>query len=57
MNKPTSILDPKFKYVSSSNTDLKKTFARIRKEQKDASKVQTVPEIRQFNPVLFKKYR
>lgn len=29
-----SILDPKFKYTSSSNTDIRKTFKRIRKEQK-----------------------
>lgn len=28
-----SILDPSFKYVSSTSTDLRKTFARIRREQ------------------------
>ena len=28
-----SILDPSFRYVSSSNTDLRKTFARIRRQQ------------------------
>jgi hypothetical protein len=28
-----SILDPSFRYVSSSHTDLRKTFARIRREQ------------------------
>jgi hypothetical protein len=28
-----SILDPSFRYVSSNHTDLRKTFARIRREQ------------------------
>jgi hypothetical protein len=27
-----SILDPKFRYTSSANTDLRKTFARVRRE-------------------------
>lgn len=27
-----SILDPTFRYVSSANTDLRKTFARLRRE-------------------------
>lgn len=29
-----SILDPTFRYISSESTDLRKTFARIRREQK-----------------------
>jgi hypothetical protein len=29
-----SILDPEFKYTSSVNTDIAKTFARIRREQR-----------------------
>ena len=29
-----SILDPTFRYTSSANTDLRKTFARIRRENK-----------------------
>ncbi len=29
-----SILDPTFRYTSSANTDVRKTFARIRREQK-----------------------
>ena len=27
-----SILDPSFRYTSSANTDLRKTFARVRRE-------------------------
>lgn len=29
-----SILDPSFRYVSSRDTDLRKTFARLRREQR-----------------------
>lgn len=32
-----SILDPTFRYTSSVNTDIGKTFARIRREQKAAA--------------------
>lgn len=31
-----SILDPSFKYVPSASTDLRKTFARVRREQAQA---------------------
>ena len=34
-----SILDPSFRYVSSANTDLRKAFARIRREQHMAAQV------------------
>jgi len=34
-----SILDPSFRYVSSANTDLRKAFARIRREQRMAAQV------------------
>jgi hypothetical protein len=34
MKNPTSILDPRFRYTSASKTDIAKTFARIRREQK-----------------------
>ena len=29
-----SILDPTFRYTNSANTDIRRTFARIRREQK-----------------------
>jgi hypothetical protein len=32
-----SVLDPSFRYVPSINTDIKKTFARIRKEARQLS--------------------
>ena len=32
--KPKSIRDPTFRYTSSDNTDVRKTFARIRREQR-----------------------
>ena len=32
MTKPTSILDPRFKYTPSSKTDISRTFARIKRE-------------------------
>ena len=34
-----SILDPTFRYTSSANTDLRKTFARIRRESRRQSQV------------------
>jgi hypothetical protein len=33
-----SILDPSFRYTSSVNTDISKTFARIRRAQREAAK-------------------
>lgn len=37
MMKPTrSILDPKFRYKSAAQTDIKATFARVRKEMEKA---------------------
>lgn len=36
-----SILDPTFRYTSSANTDLRKTFARIRRETRRQTQVTT----------------
>ncbi|HET9338120.1 MAG TPA: hypothetical protein VFQ55_03910 [Casimicrobiaceae bacterium] len=33
-----NILDPKFRYVDSYSTDLRKTFARIRREAREQAK-------------------
>lgn len=39
-----SILDPAFRYTSSANTDLRKTFARIRREARRQTRVSTRDE-------------
>jgi hypothetical protein len=36
MKRRKSILDPNFQYVRSAETDLRKTFARVRREQRRA---------------------
>lgn len=48
-----SILDPKFKYVPSASTDIRKTFARVRREQAAAEKAATVsvPKVTKFRKV------
>jgi hypothetical protein len=51
-----SILDKDFKYVHSSKTNVQKTFDRIRKEQKEAAKVQPAKETQSFNIILHKKF-
>ena len=38
-----SILDPSFRYTKSIDTDIRRTFARIRREQQKQSRVQ-IPE-------------
>ena len=35
-----SLLDPSFKYTSSANTDIRKTFARARREMRQAKEAQ-----------------
>ena len=35
-----SILDPSFRYTSSAHTDVRKTFARVRRELRDKAKAQ-----------------
>ncbi len=39
-----SILDPTFRYTSSANTDLRKTFARIKREMRAQAKPQQPPQ-------------
>ncbi len=50
------ILDKEFKYVPSSKTNIRKTFDRIRKEQKEAAKVQTIQETQSNNIIFNKKF-
>jgi len=50
------ILDKEFKYVPSSKTNIRKTFDRIRKEQKEATTVQTIKETQSHNIIFNKKF-
>ena len=53
-----SILDPSFRYTSSVNTDIRKTFARIRRDQRkgDDVPVKTDAEaLRNIVPLVRKK--
>jgi len=51
-----SILDQNFKYVPSGKTNIRKTFDRIRKEQKEVTKVQTTTETQSHNIIFNKKF-
>lgn len=52
-----SILDPTFKYVPSTKTNVAKTFDRIRKEMREKEKsLQTVQDVRQLNIVQHQKF-
>ena len=50
-----SILDPEFKYVPSQKTDIRKTFARIKAEQKKATKIPVVQEVQSLNLLQYQK--
>ena len=50
-----SILDPTFRYTSSANTDLRKTFARIRRESRRQTQVATRDEagtVKKVTPIF-----
>lgn len=44
------ITDPEFKYTNSADTDIRKTFARIRKEQKKQQEPVLVSQTKVFYP-------
>lgn len=50
------ILDQEFKYVPSSKTNIRRTFDRIRKEQREAAKIQTVTQTQSHNIIFNKKF-
>jgi hypothetical protein len=39
-----SILDPSFRYTSSANTDIRKTFARVRREMRRQSQANPIQD-------------
>jgi hypothetical protein len=47
---PKSILNPEFKYVPASKTDIRKTFKRVRREQAEEAAKKQPPHI-----LLYKK--
>ena len=53
-----SILDPSFRYTPSAETDIRKTFARIRREQRQASAIKAAePLPPRVLPLTFTKQR
>ena len=44
-------------YVTSAKTDIRKTFAKIRKDQKQAEKISTSEKTQPINIVQYKKFR
>jgi hypothetical protein len=47
-----SILDPTFRYTSSANTDLRKTFARIRREARKQSQPENPEGTPKVTPIF-----
>lgn len=43
-----SLLDPSFKYVCANSTDIRKTFARIRREQEAAKVAAQASNVKQM---------
>lgn len=44
-------------YVPSHKTDIRKTFAKVKKEQKKAEQVRTAQETQPWNIVQYKKFK
>ena len=54
-----SILDPTFRYVPSAETDLRKTFARVRREQRQATEAEQRDrdeQTRKVKPIAGRKH-
>jgi hypothetical protein len=47
-----SILDPSFHYTRSIDTDLKKTFARVRRELRNQQQSRAAADVERMNKVL-----
>lgn len=52
-----SILDPTFQYIPAANTDLRKTFARLRREMRKAEGADQPAEPRKVVPINPKQQR
>ena len=52
-----SILDPLFRYTSSHQTDIRKTYARVRKEQRRAEHSRTTPDSSASEPIALPAQR
>ena len=50
-----SILDKNFKYVPSGKTNIRKTFDRIKKEQKEAATIQATTQTQPINIFITRK--
>lgn len=57
MTDEKSILNPNFKYIHSSKTNLAKTFERVRKQQAKDKEVQALQTVRAFNNVITQKFK